>query len=139
MSFAVYTSCALNYLPKARALAESLREHHPEIRLTLCLNDLLPDWLDPVAEPFHQIWTPLDLGYNRGWIFEHNVMELCTAVKGRALQRLLDEEDAEVIAYLDPDVFLFHRMDPVFDYLGSDSIGLYPISCPRKKPISACA
>lgn len=136
MSFAVYTSCALNYLPKARALAESLRIHHPEVRFTLCLNDTLPDWFVPGNEPFDQIWTPRDLGYQRGWIFEHNVMELCTAVKGRALKRLLDEEDAEIIAYLDPDVYLFHRLDPVDEYLGSASIGLVPhILAPEESDI----
>ncbi|MEL7152495.1 MAG: hypothetical protein AAFN51_01590 [Pseudomonadota bacterium] len=126
MSFAVYTSCALNYLPKARALAESLRIFHPDVRITLCLNDTLPDWFDPSVEPFDQIWTPRDLGYGRGWIFEHNVMELCTAVKGRALQRLLAEEDAEFVAYLDPDVFLFHGLDMVETYMERASIGLVP-------------
>lgn len=136
MSFSVYTSCALNYLPKARALAESLKAHHPDIRITLCLNDLLPDWLDPSAEPFTQIWTPRDLGYQRAWIFEHNIMELCTAVKGRALKRLLVEEDADIIAYLDPDVFLFDHLDPVDDYLGADSIGLVPhILAPEESDI----
>ena len=91
MKFSVYTSCALNYLPKARALATSLRHHHPEARLTLCLCDEVPHWLDLTAEPFDQIWTATDLGYDRAWIFQHNVMELCTAVKGRALVRLIEE------------------------------------------------
>lgn len=126
MKISVYTSCALNYLPKARALAESLRRFHPDIRITLCLNDVLPGWLDLSKEPFTQVWTPADLGYDRSWIFEHNVMELCTAVKGRALQRMLDSEDADLIAYLDPDVYLFHALDPINDYLGTDSIGLVP-------------
>ncbi|MEL6998144.1 MAG: hypothetical protein AAFP68_07765 [Pseudomonadota bacterium] len=126
MRFAVYTSCALNYLPKARALAESLARFHPDVRLTLCLNDVLPKDLDPAAEPFAQIWTPADLGYSRAWIFEHNVMELCTAVKGQALRRMLAEEDASVILYLDPDVYLFGRLDPIDDYLGDHSIGLVP-------------
>ncbi|MEM7212523.1 MAG: hypothetical protein AAF479_11625 [Pseudomonadota bacterium] len=126
MSFAIYTSCALNYLPKARALAESVAHHHPDVRLTLCLNDVVPEAFDARKEPFSQIWTPHDLGYDRSWIFEHNVMELCTAVKGRALQRLLAEENADIVVYLDPDVFLFHPLDPVNEYLGTDSIGLVP-------------
>ena len=126
MRISIYTSCALNYLPKARALAESLRSFHPDIRITLCLNDTLPDWLEIDQEPFTQVWTPTDLGYDRAWIFEHNVMELCTAVKGRALKRLLDSEDADMIAYLDPDVYLFHALDPIESFLGTASIGLVP-------------
>ena len=85
MKIAVYTSCSLNYLPKARALAESLAEAEPGASLTLCLNDAVPGWLDLDAEPFDRVWLPEDLGYDRGWVFQHNVMELCTAVKGRAL------------------------------------------------------
>ena len=50
MKISVYTSCSLNYLPKARALAESLAAVEPQASLTLCLNDVLPDWLDPAAE-----------------------------------------------------------------------------------------
>lgn len=116
----------MNYLPKAPALAKSLSYFHPGIRITLCLNDIVPSWLDLDREPFTQIWTPFDLGYDSAWIFEHNVIELCTAVKGRALRRLLDSEDANLIAYLDPDVYLFHNLDPIEAYLGSDSIGLVP-------------
>lgn len=126
MSFSVFTSCALNYLPKARALAESMRRHQPDARLTLCLNDVVPDWLDLEAEPFDRIWLPEDLGYDRSWIFQHNVMELSTAVKGRALERLMSEDDAELYLYLDPDVYLFHPLDPVRGFMETASIGLVP-------------
>ncbi len=126
MSFSVYTSCSINYLPKARALAESLAHHQPGARLTLLLNDIAPDWLDLSAEPFDRIWTPLDLGYDKAWIFQHNVMELCTAVKGRALVRLIEEEDADFHVYLDPDVYLFHSLEPIRGYMEGASIGLVP-------------
>ena len=89
MSFAIYTSCSVNYLPKARALAESLRRHQPDASLTLCLNDVVPDTLDLSDEPFDRVWLPADLGYDRAWIFQHSVMELCTAVKGRAMMPAL--------------------------------------------------
>jgi hypothetical protein len=126
MKISVYTSCSLNYLPKARALAESLAAVEPQASLTLCMNDVLPDWLDPAAEPFDRIWEPEDLGYDRGWIFQHNVMELCTAVKGRALMRLIAEDDADLIFYLDPDVVVYNPLSLADDYLGDASIGLVP-------------
>lgn len=126
MSFSVFTSCALNYLPKARALAESLRRHQPDARLTLCLCDLPPPWLDLSQEPFDRIWFPEDLGYDRAWIFQHNVMELCTAVKGRALCRLLEEDDADLTVYLDPDVYLLNPIAPLHDMMSGASIGLVP-------------
>lgn len=126
MNISVYTSCSLNYLPKARVLAESLAAVEPRARLTLCLNDIPPDWLDPQAEPFDRIWLPEDLGYDRGWIFQHNVMELCTAVKGRALVRLIEEDEADLILYLDPDVVAYNPLSLVDGYMGDASIGLVP-------------
>ncbi len=126
MKIAVYTSCALNYLPKARVLAESLQSAEPGARLTLCLNDAVPAWLDLAAEPFEHVWLPEDLGYGRGWVFQHNVMELCTAVKGRALLRLIEEAEADLILYLDPDVLVCNPLAAIAGYLGDAAIGLVP-------------
>jgi hypothetical protein len=126
MKISVYTSCSLNYLPKARVLAESLANVEPTASLTLCLNDIAPDWLDRRTEPFDRIWLPEDLGYDPGWIFQHNVMELCTAVKGRALMRLIAEDEADLIVYLDPDVMVYNPLSLIDGYLGDASIGLVP-------------
>ncbi|MFK7944724.1 MAG: hypothetical protein AB8B85_17695, partial [Paracoccaceae bacterium] len=126
MSISIFTSCALNYLPKARSLAASLQQHAPGTRLTLCLCDAPPSWLDLAAEPFDRIWLPEDLGYDRAWIFEHTVMELCTAVKGRGLRRLQEDEPADLHAYLDPDVYLFHDLAPIEEMMHGASIGLVP-------------
>lgn len=126
MTFSIYTSCSLNYLPKARALAQSVRKFHPEALLTLCLNDSSPPWLDIDDEPFDQIWFPEELGYDPAWIFEHNVMELCTAVKGRALCRLLKQNAHDLQIYLDPDVYLFNSLEPVMEMMEGASIGLIP-------------
>lgn len=126
MKIQVYTSCSINYLPKARVLAESIAKHSPNTSLVLLLNDDIPEWLDLAAEPFDAIWTPAYLGYSAAWIFEHNVMELCTAVKGRALAKLIDESDADIYLYLDPDCYVFHPLQVFDEYLGNSSIGLVP-------------
>src|SRR3546814_4691400 len=108
MKIAVYTSCSLNYYAKARALLESIRRNSPNTSVTLCLCDELAGDCDPLAEGFDRMWQPHDLGYSRAWVFQHNVMELCTGVKGRALQRLMqDESDADLFVYLDPDVYVY--------------------------------
>lgn len=126
MKVAAYTSCSNNYLPKARALAESLKRHHPDAILVLCLNDELSPDIDFGIEAFNDVWTPRDLNYDRGWIFQHNVMELCTAVKGRALERMLERFDADFHLYLDPDVFVYAPLDPISDYMRGADIGLVP-------------
>lgn len=126
MKISVYTSCSINYLPKARALADSLKEHHPDAIIILCLNDVTPSWLDLKREPFDHIWQPADLGYTDAWIFTHNVMEICTAVKGRALCRMLDEIEADLYLYMDPDVYVYANLAPIADYMGDAEIGLVP-------------
>src|SRR3546814_2894397 len=81
MKIAVYTSCSLNYYAKARALLESIRRNSPNTSVTLCLCDELAGDCDPLAEGFDRMWQPHDLGYSRAWVFQHNVMELCTGVR----------------------------------------------------------
>ncbi|KAA9009627.1 hypothetical protein F4U94_22950 [Sphingobium limneticum] len=126
MKISVYTSCSINYLPKARALADSLKTHHPDAVIILCLNDVIPSWLDLKQEPFDHIWQPADLGFSDAWTFTHNVMEICTAVKGRALCRMLEEIEADLYLYMDPDVFVYADLTPISDYMGDAEIGLVP-------------
>lgn len=127
MKIAIYTSCALNYYAKALALVQSARRNSPGATVTLCLCDVLPDSIDPVTDGFARCWTPPDLGYGPGWIFEHNIMELCTAVKGKALVELMKiEPDADLYVYLDPDVYIYNDLSAVLDYMGEASIGLVP-------------
>lgn len=127
MKIAIYTSCALNYYAKAKTLVESAQRNSPGASVTLCLCDALPDEIDPTADGFARCWTPPDLGYDSKWIFEHNIMELCTAVKGRALVELMKiEPDADLYVYLDPDVYIYNDLSVVLDYLDGASIGLVP-------------
>jgi hypothetical protein len=127
MKIAVYTSCSLNYYAKARALLESIRRNSPNTSLALCLCDEPAADCDPLADGFDHVWQPHDLGYDRAWVFQHNVMELCTGIKGRALQRLMQEEpDANLYVYLDPDVYVYNDLAVADEYLGDASIGLVP-------------
>ncbi len=106
---------------------EALARHAPGASLTLCLNDEPPPGLDLAGEPFARVWQPADLGYDRAWVFQHDVMELCTAVKGRALRRLMEEEpEADLYLYLDPDVYVFNPLDLILPMMGEDEIGLVP-------------
>jgi hypothetical protein len=124
----VFTSAAFNYIPKVRMLFESLRRHHPEFVLHLALADKLPLGVDLTDEPFDEIHPVETLGIPnvQRWIFCHRIVELATAIKPFALQRLLAREDCDAVLYMDPDTVVFSRLDDVVAALRERSLVLTP-------------
>lgn len=131
---AVFTSITIAYLAKARVLATSVKRHAPEATFYLCLSEPIPPFLEQGmrdgTEPFDQIITDSDLGIDRhlGWMFEHEVVEACTAVKAAALVHLQELGESTVL-YLDPDVLVLSDLAPLIAELGERSIALTP-HCP---------
>lgn len=109
-----YTSININYLPKARVLAKSVKHYCKDAKFSLVFSDRLPDEIQAEQEPFDEIITVQELGIPVKnldfWIYEHTVVELCTAVKGQALVKFL-EEGSEKVVYLDPDTAVFHDLN----------------------------
>lgn len=124
----VFTSSALNYLPKARMLFHSLRKHHPEFVLHLALADEPRDLIHIESEPFDDIMPIADLGIPnwKPWAFCHDIVELCTAIKPFVLRKLLDLEDCSKVLYLDPDMVVFSRLDDILSALDEANIVLTP-------------
>lgn len=124
----VFTSAAFNYIPKVRMLFQSLRVHHPEFVLHLALADKLRPDIDLSAEPFDEIipLDSLDIPGATGWSFCHRIVELATAIKPFALQKLLAREDCGKVLYMDPDTVAFSRLDDILEALEQDSITLTP-------------
>jgi hypothetical protein len=122
----VFTSAAPNYLGKVRTLISSLKKHHPEFALHLVLADWLPLSTDAAAEGVDSILSLTDLATDPAWLFSHSTVELCTAIKARALELLLAEDDTEAVLYLDPDIVLFSRLDDLVARLRESSIVLTP-------------
>lgn len=110
-------------------LGETLRRYQPNWHLTLCLSDEEPPGFsfDAATEPFDAVVRIQDLGIPdlRRWIFEHDVVELCTAVKGQMLCRLLDE-GAQKVVYLDPDIAVFNSLEDVAALLDDYNVVLTP-------------
>ncbi len=123
-----FTSITANYLPKARTLAKSVKQHVPGSRFHLMLSDDLPASVDPAAEPFDSIISLEDLAlpYLDAWIFKHTVVELCTAVKGAAFLQIIEQHNAEKVVYLDPDILVLADLAPLSVMLDSHSVLLTP-------------
>lgn len=112
-----------------RVLGETLKKHHPDWQFWLCLSDQEPEGFvfDFNKEPIDGVVRIEDLGIPRlqSWIFEHDVVELCTAVKGQMLVRLL-EGGAEKVVYLDPDIALLSDINDIVSLLDENEILLTP-------------
>lgn len=128
MKIAIYTSFAVNYLAKARVLANSVKAANREIDVVAVVCDRFPRSIDPLAEPFDTIWTVEDYPAEarQAWIFRHNIMELSTAVKGWALTRLLSM-GYDYVMYLDPDCWVLRDPTEIVAALpSSHSVGVVP-------------
>ncbi len=125
----VFTSISLNYLPKARVLASTLKCHHPEWNFHLCISDRnsFNIKLETEGEPFDTIlWIEeLDIENIYKWIFKHTVVEICTAVKGPVALSLL-QRGAEKVMYIDPDIAVFNRLDEIDRLLDQHPVILTP-------------
>jgi hypothetical protein len=127
----VYTSAALNYAHMARLLAKSVKQHHPDFRTVIVLSERKTAETERLAAElteFDEIWFLEDLGLPDlwSWTFEHTIVELCTAVKGWAADILLQRAGVERVLYLDPDVVVLNRLEPVLDALKRSSIVVTP-------------
>lgn len=123
-----FTSAACNYLPKVRLLIQSLKRHHPEIRLVLALSDRLTDPELLGGEAWDEIMPidTLDIPDWHRWAFTHDIVELSTAIKPFVLSRLLDRPDCAGVFYFDPDMVLFSRLDDLIGRIAVSDILLTP-------------
>lgn len=137
---AIFTSCAANYIPKARVLAESLKKHHQpdELDVYLLLTDDIPDAFSLEKEAYDEVVTSASLGiadFER-WMFGHRIVEACTAVKPFMLKHLL-EKGYEQVIYFDPDIAVFNRIDVIVDAFSKGSILLTPHINEEEKTLEA--
>jgi len=124
----VYTSATKSYVPKARVLAASVKELHPDYWFCLVLSDSLPSNFNIDEEPFDEVMTIQDLGIDnlKQWTFYHSVVELCTAVKGTALVNLLQRPETDAVFYLDPDIWVMSELTPLVHLFEEHDVLLTP-------------
>lgn len=127
-----YTSFSYSYLSRARILAQSLRRAHPDWAIHAVIVDTVPDDLDEATAlaDFDAVVeaSSLRLPRFRSWLFKHDIVEACTAVKGQMMVELLEAGFAKVV-YLDPDIAVFHPLDGITSRLDTASIVLTPHQC----------
>ena len=127
------TVVARNYLPAARVLARSYREHHPDHEFVIAVIDADtpaeaagPD-LSEVTEA--RVIGPAEFGIDKQDYLRmataYDVTELATAVKPYVL-RELRRAGRDVVIYLDPDITVFRPMPEVAELAMRHQLVLTP-------------
>lgn len=129
MKVLVYSSFTFSYLNRARVLFQTLRKFHPAWEFVALITDEPPEGFRFAVhtEPFDWVVYAKDLGIEnfKSWLFRHEVIEVCTAVKGPFIHQAC-AGDSDVVIYLDPDTALLAPLDPLLDDLQSADILLTP-------------
>jgi hypothetical protein len=128
MAFRAFTVATLRYLPKARVLAKSLKRFHPEIFVSLVLAESQrPPWLTS-DEPFDEVIVIPQLGISdlNCWLFKHDLVEVCTAIKGIYIDQLLTRGDSEGVFYFDADIVILRELTSLIAELADASVLLTP-------------
>jgi glycosyltransferase involved in cell wall biosynthesis len=122
------TIAARNYLAHARVLMNSFLRHHPNARTTLLLVDGRPEDGLTVGDRFETLF-PQDIGLDpvdlRNMFMIYEVTEMSTALKPALLKHLVDQA-SEPVVYLDPDCFVYDRLDEVDELASLHSLVLTP-------------
>ena len=124
----IFTSITSNYIPKARVLARSVKTHVPGAVFHLLLCDQPPAGFDLDQEDFDSLISLDDLPIDnrQAWIFQHNVVELCTAVKGMGFQEIFRRFNADKVLFFDPDMVIFSGIESIAQQLDQHSVLLTP-------------
>ena len=130
MEIHCFTSFSFSYLGKARVFAATLKRFHPDWHLWAVISDREPAGFsfDISNEDFDSvIWGDELFGADTpAWLFKHDVIEFCTAVKGPVFKQIATTTKADKIFYFDPDIAVFGSLQSLVDMLDSASILLTP-------------
>lgn len=124
----IFTSITSNYIPKARVLARSVKKYVPGAVFHVLLCDIPPPGFDLNREDFDHLLLldDLEIENRSAWIFQHNVVELCTAVKALGFLQIFRKFDTDKIVFFDPDIVLFSDIEVIDQRLDSYSVILTP-------------
>lgn len=128
MNDCIFTVCSRNYLAQALSLGDSIAKIHPETTFRIVLADSLPASIGPLRHEVVEASTLGIPGYEK-MAFQYNVIEFSTALKPFLFAQLLEQGGYDRVVYLDPDIWVYRRLEPVFQALETASIVVTPHFC----------
>lgn len=127
MKTIVFTSINTAYLDKALALQASVKKHHPDVSFHAVLadfqagNEYISDLFDHV-----EYLDSFLFSNDPGFLFQFNVVELCTLLKPLYSKQLVDRTDDTLIVYLDPDTYMFSPFHYLYEAHKESDVLLTP-------------
>lgn len=118
-----------NYLAYARTVSASYLAHHPDHRFFVLI---VADHTEPaIFATGADRFTPISLHHIgledvRREAMKYDILELNTNVKPTFLKHLLAAYSLDKLVYLDPDIFVYAPLAPVFDALDEADAVLTP-------------
>lgn len=117
---AFFTICSNNYMPFAKVLLESVRRHHPDAALFVCLADEPIDWPGLYDGDFTVVpANTLGIPEFRSFAFQYDIMEFNTAVKPFMFIHLLETLGFGQAVYFDPDILMLAPLSGVLGELAA--------------------
>ena len=123
---AVGTIVAKNFVPFARVLATSLREHHPTVPFFTVLADRVGAEFAPDREPFETVLLEeLEIPDLHRQCFRYTRQQLSILAKPYLLRHLLKRGFSAAV-FLDADILVVDSLQPLFDETAAHAISLTP-------------
>ena len=124
----ICTSVYNNFLPKAFALAESVKKVDSSIKFVICLVEKDIHEQAKKFEYFDDIVTPKDFGkHYESLLFKFNFAEAAMTVKPKLFKYLFDKyPDEHEYIYLDGDCFLYSDLVEAREFLQTYNIVVVP-------------
>lgn len=126
----VFTIVAKNYIGLAQILESSLNAHNEDTDFFILVADDFSDNLDKDNLPPNILIARniLDIA-NHQWIdmsFKYDLTEFCTSIKPASFLYFIEKTEYEKIIYLDPDIYIYSSLSPIYEILENHSIVLTP-------------
>lgn len=116
-----------NYLPYARTLAKSYTDQHPGSFFSVLIVADIQDKAAFNTEPFNVVFLDeIGLKDIPALAMRYDILELNTNVKPTFMKYLLRQKALQKLIYLDPDIYVYRALEPIFDLLESNDVVLIP-------------
>jgi hypothetical protein len=123
---AIGTVVAKNFVPFARVLARSVREHHPTVPVFAVLADRPDVAFMAGAEPFETVLLEeLGIPDLQRLVFSYSRQQVAIAAKPYLLNYLL-RRGFDAAIFLDADILVLDSLGPLFDDVSAHAIALTP-------------